>query len=486
MALLDELSWGPGEDKDFWTTEMHAGWPLQVTPLRKRPFIKIHDKFYCFDLNNLFDNIYRKVENLILEKKPEYRESWNIVRKDISEKLAINYVSSLLPRAKVYNPVYYGKKKSRSETDGIIIFDDILIIVEVKSGALDTGSPLVDFDKHQKKLVELIQNPATQAKKFREYLIDNKEIEIYNGNHKDSLLLAKLKVESFRKIYQCTVSIDNLTHLTSRARKLSSLGIQVHTSANWSVSLDDLRVYATIFESPLQFLHFLEQRELAENSKLVELNDELDHLGLYLQKNNYSRYADELMEGKNPSYMVWDTFTQDIDDYFSKFFLEKDTSAIKPNQAIPKKMTEIISFLEKQEKPGRAKVASFLLDGAEDYRNSIESAILRTLQRQREVQRLNPFFIGGEMNFACFCLNINKKLPDKDWRDNYVKYRLLESSHDEALTLVLQFNQKEELTDVDFSFVLLHKATVMELERLRLWGEKMKDSMTTQYIPTSK
>jgi len=126
------------------------------------------------------------------------------------------------------------------------------------------------------------------------------------------------------------------------------------------------------------------------------------------------------------------------------------------------------------------------LDGAGDYRDALENAVLRTLQRQKEVKRLNPFFIGGEMNVAGFCLHRNIKLPNENWRKDYVKYRLLMSNHDDALMLILQFNQNEKLTDVDFDFVSLAKTTVMELERIRQWGEQMKDSMTTYYIPASK
>jgi hypothetical protein len=485
-SIMDALSWEIGEDKEFWSEGMYAGWPLRVTPLRKRPFIKLDNRYYCFDLLNLFDNIYRKIENIIFEKKPESRERWNEVRKITSEKLSLGYLTSMLPYSKMFSPIYYDKLGARKETDGIIIYDDVLIIVEVKSGALDTGSPLLDYENHQKKLIELIEDPATQAKRFREFLVANKEIEIFDGNHKNSLVLSILRAESFRKIYQCTVSVENLTHLTARARKLVSLGVQVHTSANWSVSLDDLRVYAEIFDSSLQFLHFLEQRELAENSKLVELNDELDHLGLYLKKNNYSRFADELMIDKNPGYIIWDTFTDEIDDYYNKLLAEKDVVHAKPNQEMPQKFREIIALLDKQEKAGRVKVASFLLDGADDYRKTLEDGILRTLQRQSEVKRLNPFFVGGEMSISCFCLNQNLKLPNKDWRDNYVKYRLLNSGHNEALVLVLQFNKDDHVTDISFDFVSLGKATVMELERLRLWGERMKDSMTTYYVPTSK
>ena len=32
----------------------------------------------------------------------------------------------------------------------------------------------------------------------------------------------------------------------------------------------------------------------AANSEHVDLNDEMDHLGLYIAQNNYSKYAEEI------------------------------------------------------------------------------------------------------------------------------------------------------------------------------------------------
>jgi hypothetical protein len=192
------------------------------------------------------------------------------------------------------------------------------------------------------------------------------------------------------------------------------------------------------------------------------------------------------MEGKNPSRIYWDSFTEEIDNYFNKLFTEKGIARAKPNQEMPEKIREIIALLEKQQKPGRARVACFLLDGGDGYRKTLEDGILRTLQRQTEIKRLNPFFIGGEMCVSCFCLNQNLKLPNKDWREDYIKYRLLNSGHSEALVLILQFNKNGVIIDVNFNFASLGKATIMELERIRLWGESMKDSMTTYHIPTSK
>lgn len=485
-ALLDKLSWQAGEDKDFWSKGDYAGWPLRVTPLRKRPFIKVEGNYYCFSLLNLFDNIYRVIESLILGTIPERREDWNIIRRNVSEQISIDYLSSMLPGAEIYSPVYYGKLGFRAETDGIIIYDDVLIIVEVKSGALDKGSPLLDFEKHQKKMLELIQNPATQAKNFKEHLISNEEIKLFDGNRRKSSVLTKINASVFRKIYQCTISVDSMTHMTARAQKLSPLGIKVVSSANWSISLDDLRVYSDIFQSPFQFLHFLEQRKLAQESELIDFNDELDHLGLYLKMNNYSLYAKELMEDEKHDYIIWDTFTQEIDDYFNKLYAEKDITYDKPNQEMPDKLGEIIFLLEEQRKVGRVRAASFLLDGDEDYRKTLEYGISHTIKRQADVGRLNPFYIGGEMCIACFCIQPKIKLPSQSWREDYVRYRLLNSGHEEALALTLEFNKRMRLVDVEFDFISIGKRTILELERIRSWGERLKNTLSTSHFPVQK
>ncbi len=63
-----------------------------------------------------------------------------------------------------------------------------------------------------------------------------------------------------------------------------------------ALSLDDLRVYADLFDNPLIFLHFVEMRVRAGLSDKVDLNDEMDHFGMYITENNYTQFAEEISE----------------------------------------------------------------------------------------------------------------------------------------------------------------------------------------------
>lgn len=61
--LVKSFSWEIGENTDFFEKSKYPGWPVQDLPVQKRPFISIDGVSYCFDYYNLFDNIYRMLQN---------------------------------------------------------------------------------------------------------------------------------------------------------------------------------------------------------------------------------------------------------------------------------------------------------------------------------------------------------------------------------------------------------------------------------------
>ncbi len=94
VKLLDELSWEPGQDKDFLAEGDYKGWPLRIWPIFTRPFIKLDGKHYCFETYSLFDHIYRVIQHLIIRIKPEYAEEWKKNRKRYLSKFHLNYLTN--------------------------------------------------------------------------------------------------------------------------------------------------------------------------------------------------------------------------------------------------------------------------------------------------------------------------------------------------------------------------------------------------------
>ena len=160
-----------------------------------------------------------------------------------------------------------------------------------------------------------------------------------------------------------------------------------------------MQVYADIFDSPLIFAHFLEERQRAFESPALEVNDELEHLSLYLKHNRYVTFAADFHE-EHP--ITWHGYLSDLDKFFNELQTSPKT-AKKPNQPLPKRIAEIISMLEMQRKPRRCKAASYLLDMDGETRNTLETSIEDVLSRQTSKRKVIPFSMFGSTKLTIFC-----------------------------------------------------------------------------------
>lgn len=398
-TLLDELTWFPGEDREFFAPGSFRGWPLRVWPTMKRPFIRLQSRVLCFDMFTLFDSIYRVMQRIIFRLSPDYRVTWNERQKTISEELPFKYLSRLLPGAQVLRPAYYRWKSGEGpaqwhEADGLVIYDDHLIVLEVKAGAFTYTSPATDLLAHIASLENLARSPASQGNRFVDYLESAPEVVVADRQHNE---IGRLKRSSFRHVTICAVTLDAFTELAARAQHLKKIGVDLGERPVWLLSVDDLRVYADLVKDPLTFLHFVEQRMSAAQSELLDLNDEMDHLGLYLKENNYAMYAAELL-GPDTAKLRFNGYRTPIDEYYSAVL--QGEPVIAPRQETPARIAEIIELLTESEKPGRSAVASFLLDAAGDHRATIARLIDEQIKSNAELGRPRPFSTYGDHAFT--------------------------------------------------------------------------------------
>ena len=398
-ALLDELTWAPGEEEDFFASGPFRGWPLRWWPTMKRPFIRLQGRTLCFDMFTLFDGFYRVIQRIVFRLAPDYRTTWNERQQAVSEELPFRYLSRLLPGAQIVRPIYYRWKSGDGpaqwhEADGLVIYDDHLIVVEVKAGAFTYTSPATDLPAHIASLENLARSPASQGNRFVDYFESASEVVIADSDHNE---ISRLRRSTFRHVTICAVTLDPFTELAARAQHLKKIGVDIGKRPVWLLSVDDLRVYADLIGDPLTFLHFVEQRMTAAQSELVDLNDEMDHLGLYLKENNYAMYAAELVGGDTAK-LQFDGYRTPIDDYYSAVIRGEPAGA--PGQEKPVRIAEIIDFLNKSKKPGRSAVASFLLDAAGDHRETIAKLIDEQIKGNSKPGRPKPFSTYGDHAFT--------------------------------------------------------------------------------------
>ena len=253
-SFLDLLAWKPGEDEEFLADGEFKGWPLRISPVSRRPFLKIVGRFYCFSLSALFDHFYRTIQRTVIQQSPDQKVLWMNRQNENTELLPFAYLRRLLPGCLEKSQLYYKwyprkniSKKHWCETDGFVLFGDHLLIIEVKAGAFTYTSPANDFEAYIKSIENLLLRPSDQGARFLDYINSSETVNLYD---KDKKQVGKLERKRIRKVTICALTIDPFTEITSQIQHLKGIGIDIGTTPTWSISLDDLRVCSEIFLNP--------------------------------------------------------------------------------------------------------------------------------------------------------------------------------------------------------------------------------------------
>lgn len=474
-ALLDELSWSPGQEPYFFAEGNYKGWPLRIWPIFKRPFIMIGNYYYCFELFSFLDNFYRALQRLILRKKPEYLSEWNRKQKELSEQIPCTLFQRLLPGAKIHRSVYYrwytghghGGQKQWCEADALVIFEDHLFIMEVKAGAFTYTPPATDFPAYIESVKNLIMKPAQQGRRFLEYLQSDDKVTLFDSNHNP---IDKISKSRFEHITVCAIILDPFTELASRVEHLTNIGINVGEHPVWPLSISDLMVYADVFDSPLTFLHYVQQRMLAFKTKLIDVEDELDHLGLYLKHNAYSQYAKELSVNGQ---LRWNGYRSAIDSFFSKRLYDPGSES-PPRQGMPARLKKIVDRLSFSDQIGRRKVSGALLDCSGEWRNLITSGIDDILKVQSVTGRAKPRSTHGDIKITLFCWQEGILDRDKELARDHTRAVMLITDDTERLLLELFFDEIGDLINVDYEFFKIDEIRAPELPRLRAKADALR------------
>jgi SEC-C motif len=484
-AFLKDFSWAPGQDGEFFAEGGFKGWPLRIWPIFKRPFIHLDGRYYCFDISGLFDHFFRQLERRVFAADKNLKQLWIDARKEVTETLPFEYLQRLLPGAVCFKEVYYwmgeaGKAAARYETDGILEFDDHLFIVEVKAGAFTYTSPADDVDAHVQSLKNLVAAPAKQGNRFLRYLQTADEVPLLDEAVNE---VTRIRLSKYRHVSICTITLDPFTEIAAQIQHLPAIGVEVGNEPVWSLSLDDLRVYADIFTNPLEFLHFVQMRKAAFNSQLLQLDDELDHLGLYLRHNDYPMHAAELVKGRGV-HLQFIGYRQEIDKFFSARLLD-DQLPSPLRQKMHPGLTGLLEFLRLSIKSGRSAIAAYLLDMSGDWRDKMFAA----LEQERVNANANqprPFSTFGEIRLTTFPWTPKwGRLPAHESR-NHAKAMMLMNDEPSRVLLELSYDERGSLVDAEWQFLRRSDITIFEMPALQARGESLRDARLHRALATNR
>lgn len=473
--FLEHFSWSPGEDDSFLSEGPFGGWPLKVWPTFKRPFMKLNGRYYCFDISSLFDHFYRQLEKRVSATNKNLQAEWEFNRNKVTESLPFNYLKQILPGATCIQGIYYrttdrANKVALCETDGIVIFDDHLFIVEVKAGSFTYTSPTTDFGAHIESVKNLVLKPAYQGNRFLQYLQTGDTVPLLDHQGK---LTSSLRLRDYRQVTLCAVSLDPFTEIAAQVQHIPLSGIDVGDTRVWALSLDDLRVYADVFTSPLHFLHFVQIRQSALESEVLQLDDELDHLGLYLQHNNYVKYAADL-HAESAARLQFLGYRQEIDKFFSARLF--DAQLPSPlHQPIHERLRQLLQFLSSSRKHGRSKISAYLLDVSGKWRDQVFDALTLELKRA-EKAKPRPFSSSGDVRLTIYTWTPRWRRDLQATIADHIKAIMLIHEEEDRMLLEISYDESGEISDASWELFRREDIPFIDMPRLQLIGHRLRSN----------
>lgn len=449
--ILILLSSKFGENSDFLSSKGANGWPTNDSIIYERPLIRHNEKYYCFIPQLLFRNSINILEEIIKEKHQKYfHENYQKKRGEFLEEKALEYFAKILPGAKVYKQLFYWiEEGKRAETDGLILYDTNLFIIEAKAGSWSTPARRGSLGKIKGDTKKLIDNAYEQALRTKKFIFDNESPEFENQDGSQALLIKdKSKYEN---IFVVNVTAENLAHLATHLNSLKAFNIIQGKEWPWSVYLNDLRVISEIIEFPSAFLQYLKQRLKANDFPQFSAYDELDFFMYFLYEGLYFE-DDEL---KDVGHFVPTAYTEDLDSYYD-FLGGRKSKAQKPRLRISNDYEKIINSIEATGKEGFSKITTTLLSfDSEDQDRILRD--FRKLKKEQRKDRTNHTFtiISNIYNLGItFSVGTSHELDFQNNLEFYIKLKMYQTRMEEWMLITYDISKDEKKA---FDFFIFSK-----------------------------
>ena len=352
------------------------------SPFRTRPILRDGDDFAVIHGSVLVSSIRPRMEEAI--KSSSGWEAYQKHRGGYVEDTALDLLEAIFPGVSAHRSLKYfvpDPQKSATELtptqytklvegDGLLIVDDVAIVLEAKSGALTETARSGDVTRLTGDLKKIVADAADQAQRTRD------RIEIDGGLRlRDE---SWLDLSHIREIHSIAVSLEDLSGIATVTSELVGAGILTSAHLPWTVSLLDLRVISELVERPAEFLLYLRRRNDPNVTRLYHAIDELDFFlefyakGLYVQPDpqqireelpqfgeprvgtvrRFERQRLELLSSRTDRLDAW---------YFYRLGI-RETPAEKPRFHPDPDLALIVDRLAEAKAPGWLRVGATLLD----------------------------------------------------------------------------------------------------------------------------
>ena len=394
-ALLADLSYQRGEETEFFAAGDFAGTPYRTLPARKKPLIQLGSDYFAVDPCFTRDAGYRALLYNLLQRKSDYKKTFENRQKMMSEAAFADILAAQLPGATVFQEVYYKDPASNkwSENDTLILIDDVLFLVEAKAGAAATiASPELDFNRHAQSVQDLVLKAYKQCERFFNYLKSAHEVPLYHQADGKYQECGRIRRSDYRVMVPIGLTVESFSPFSAYCKKLPQIEPLLGKHGFVSMSIDDLFVLKRFLPTPGEFAHYMEVRQAVAGIRQAHLFDELDHLGAYLKKNRFDQTIADQLKGGNVDMLIWNGMSDIVDKSFEDVNWQCRPF---PMQDFPEEVLKLLKALDATRECGWLSAESHIRDLGEDGRINL-AKMLSDLRQTLNQHPARYFLLGGE------------------------------------------------------------------------------------------
>jgi hypothetical protein len=213
-ALLEDLSFARGENKEFFAAGALAGTPLRTLPVRVKPLIGLDGEYFATHpdfLSAAYCQILRSL--LARNPNPAYRREFRARHSAFGERAFESVLTKQLAGATVLHEICYRDAATRAwvENDTLIRLDDVLILIDSKVGIAATiAPPAGDFERQARAAQDMVAKTYQQCRRFFDYLDSADEVPLFKRDAGRYVECDRVRRADFRIMLPIGLSVEPL------------------------------------------------------------------------------------------------------------------------------------------------------------------------------------------------------------------------------------------------------------------------------------
>lgn len=372
------------------------------SPLRTRPLIATPDGQYALVHQALLTPAIRERVEEVLRADNEAWAVYSKHRGDYLEEEAARLIAAHLPGCVQHLGFEYFVPASDNENvpadytkcvegDGLLLLDDVAIIIEAKAVALRARSRTGDPLRLRQDLRRIVTDAANQADRLRRRILDDKGLRLRDETWLD--------LSGVREVHAIAVSLEDLSGIATITSELVVNGLLNTHDLPWTVSLHDLRIISELVERPAELLLYLRRRTEPATTRRFHAVDELDFFLHFLAAQLYVEPDPDAVQRELPQLgepptknrrrfrqqglELLSSRTDPLDAWYFYQLGVRSTAAEKPRMKADPELLRLIDDLAGRGEPGWFAMTAALLnfDTASQHRCAVSGPRLAAQTR---------------------------------------------------------------------------------------------------------